>query len=54
MATPRDEIRDLAHSRRVVVSGAGVTEGLAGDLGAEHVPGGPLEAAGYLAGGVPA
>ena len=53
-ATPRDEIRDLAHSRRVVVSGAGVTDGLAGDLGAEHFPGGPLEAAGYLAGGVPA
>jgi methanogenic corrinoid protein MtbC1 len=48
--TPRDEIRALARSRRVVVSGAGVSDELALEVGAEHFAGGPLEAAGYLAG----
>ena len=49
-AAPRAAIRVLARDRRVVVSGAGVSAELAGEVGAEHFGGDPLEAAGYLAG----
>jgi methanogenic corrinoid protein MtbC1 len=49
-AAPRAAVRELARERRVVVSGAGVSAELAGEVGAEHFGGDPLEAAGYLAG----
>ena len=49
--SPRAEIRELARDRRVVLSGAGITDGVAADVGAEHFGEGPLEAATYLANG---
>lgn len=49
--SPRAEIRELARDRRVVLSGAGITDGVAADIGAEHFGAGPLEAATYLANG---
>ena len=45
----RVEIRELARDRRVVLAGAGITDGIAADVGAEHFGDGPLEAATYLA-----
>lgn len=49
--SPRAEIRELARDRRVVLSGAGITDIIAADAGAEHFAEGPLEAAMYLANG---
>ena len=53
LAPPEDssraEVRELARDRRVILSGAGITDGVAADVGAEHFADGPLEAATYLA-----
>ena len=45
-AAPRAAIRELARDRRVVVSGAGVSAELAGEVGAEHSGGGPARGCG--------
>jgi len=53
LAPPEDssraEVRELARDRRVILSGGGITDGVAADVGAEHFGEGPLEAATYLA-----
>ncbi len=45
----REAMRELAKSRRVVLSGAGVDDEVASVVGGEYFTGGPLEAASYLA-----
>ena len=46
---PREAMRALAKSRRLVLSGAGFDGDIASSVGGEHFTGGPLEAASYLA-----
>lgn len=45
------DMRELARGTRVLVSGRGSSEALAGALGVEHFSGGPIEAAAHLADG---
>jgi DNA-binding transcriptional MerR regulator len=51
VALEPDDMRKLAESTRVVLSGCGATPELAWTLGVEYFAGGPIEAAGYLANG---
>jgi DNA-binding transcriptional MerR regulator len=48
------DLLELGSRERVVISGSGANPALARKLGVEHFPGGPLEAASYLANGVAA
>ena len=48
------DVKELARGPRVLISGAGASPELVRTLGAEHFPGGPIDAAGFLANGAPA